>query len=120
MRVLLTGALTERRQKRKHWEKGDGSGRNTCGGCFSDIIVAVGRRCGNPEARITSFKRLLVVLASDLYAALALDKDHHNDANEGRNATPLPWGQLFIVLLVQFAEPITGVVILISSCARQA
>ena len=48
--------------------------------------------------------------------ALALDEDHsdaqsHKDANKGRDTTPLPWGQLLIVLLVQFAEPVTGVVI---------
>lgn len=49
--------------------------------------------------------------------ALALDEEHsdsdalHKDANEGRYPTPLPWGQLLIALLVQFAEPITGVVI---------
>ena len=47
--------------------------------------------------------------------SLALDEDHsdaqHRNANEGHNATPLPWSQLLIVLLVQFAEPITGIVI---------
>lgn len=47
--------------------------------------------------------------------APALDEDHsgtqRENANEGRNVTPLPWGQLLIALLVQLAEPITGVVI---------
>jgi hypothetical protein len=33
------------------------------------------------------------------------------NADERRDATPLPWRQLLIVLLIQFAEPITGVVI---------
>ena len=48
-------------------------------------------------------------------AAPALDEDRsdaqHENANEGRGVTPLPWGQLLIVLLIQFAGPITGVVI---------
>ena len=39
------------------------------------------------------------------------DASQHENANEGQDATPLPWGQLLIVLLVQFAEPITGMVI---------
>ena len=33
------------------------------------------------------------------------------NADEGRGVTPLPWGQLHIVLLIQFAEPITGMII---------
>jgi hypothetical protein len=33
------------------------------------------------------------------------------NADEGRGVTPLPWGQLLIVLLIQFAEPITGMII---------
>ena len=49
------------------------------------------------------------MIASDL------DPDHsdarHRHADEGRDITPIPWGQLLIVLLAQFAEPITGIVI---------
>jgi MFS family permease len=33
------------------------------------------------------------------------------DMDEGRDITPIPWGQLLIILLAQFAEPITGIVI---------
>ena len=44
-----------------------------------------------------------------------LDEDHSDaqfeDAGEERDVTPLPWGQILIVLLIQFAEPITGIVI---------
>ena len=34
-----------------------------------------------------------------------------DNADEGQDVTPLPWGQLLIVLLIQIAEPITGMVI---------
>ena len=48
-------------------------------------------------------------------AAQTLDEDHSDaqlkSAGEDRDVTPLPWGQLLIVLLIQFAEPITGMVI---------
>ena len=41
-----------------------------------------------------------------------LDPDgRHKDVDERRGMTPMPWGQLLIVLLAQFAEPITGIVI---------
>jgi MFS family permease len=47
--------------------------------------------------------------------AAALDQDltdpQHENEDEGRGTTPLPWGQLFIVLLIQSAEAITGIVI---------
>ena len=47
--------------------------------------------------------------------ASTIDEDRsdaqYENANEGRNVTPLPWGQTLIVLLIQFAEPITGHVI---------
>ena len=43
------------------------------------------------------------------------DEDHSDaqleNAGEERDITPLPWGQILIVLLIQFAEPITGIVI---------
>ena len=35
----------------------------------------------------------------------------HDNADEEQHVTPLPWGQLLIVLLIQIAEPITGMVI---------
>ena len=49
-------------------------------------------------------------------AVPALDQDRsgaqQEDANEDPDTvTPLPWAQLLILLLIQFAEPITGMVI---------
>jgi MFS family permease len=46
----------------------------------------------------------------------ALDQDHSGTqpkkTDEGRDyVTPLPWGTLLVVLLVQFADPMTGMVI---------
>ena len=35
----------------------------------------------------------------------------HDEVDEGHDTTPLPWSQLLIVLLIQFAEPITVFVI---------
>ena len=44
-----------------------------------------------------------------------LDQDHpdtrHENANEQPDVTPLPWGQLLIIFLIQFAEPVTAAVI---------
>ena len=39
------------------------------------------------------------------------DDAQHENANERPDVTPLPWGQLLIVSLIQFAEPITAAVI---------
>ena len=46
-------------------------------------------------------------------AVSALCSDaRHEEVDEGHViTTPLPWGQLLIVLLIQFAEPITAFVI---------
>ena len=43
----------------------------------------------------------------------ALDQDHSDtQPKKGRDyVTPLPWGTLLVVLLVQFADPMTGMVI---------
>lgn len=44
-----------------------------------------------------------------------LDEDHidaqHENPNERPDMTPLPWRQLLIVFLIQFAEPVTAAVI---------
>ena len=46
---------------------------------------------------------------------MALDQDRpdarHENANERPDVTPLPWGQLLIIFLIQFAEPVTAAVI---------
>jgi hypothetical protein len=89
--------------------------RSSADASMTSLLVAVN---GIARARVLLW---LVVLASNPHtrvtrmSAPALDEDHsgaqHENANEGRNVTPLPWGQLLIALLVQLAEPITGVVI---------
>ena len=47
--------------------------------------------------------------------ALSLDQDHidaqDENATKRLDVTPLPWRQLLIVLLIQFAEPVTAAVI---------
>jgi hypothetical protein len=47
--------------------------------------------------------------------ALALGQDHTDSQDENAtkrlDVTPLPWRQLLIVLLIQFAEPVTAAVI---------
>jgi hypothetical protein len=51
-------------------------------------------------------------------AAPILDQDlsdaQHENLNEGY-VTPLPWGQILILLLIQFAEPMTAVISLYQS-----
>jgi hypothetical protein len=46
---------------------------------------------------------------------MALDQDcteaQHENVNERLDVTPLPWGQLMVVSLIQFAEPVTAAVI---------
>lgn len=48
-------------------------------------------------------------------AASDLDQDRsdaqHENAKDESDVTPLPWRQLLIVYLIQFAEPITATVI---------